>query len=266
MKKISKAQEPIELASYRRHNPDRTWQNLRDDEQQTYEIIRRQCLSDQGQLCAFCESRLPDTPIAQRVEHFHPKSNKRSGHNWALDWANMLAVCVGGTNSALQDHNGQYLEPMAANISCDAHKDHLIQKKKLPKTREGSFLNPMQIPTFPILFDLDKQTGEFCSNSVLCTQVTIPSNDFNSTSELIEKTIVVFNLNCDRLTQQRRQVLFSIEREKKKARQKGENPSEALSKLAERYFREKWPAFFTTRRILLGQYAENYLHRINYNG
>lgn len=185
MKRICKSDEREELEEltvHRQENPSGDWRTLKNENRDLYEKIRSQCIEDQGCLCGFCEIQLPDTPMGRRVEHFHPKSDKSPDHNWALDWNNMLAVCLGGCN------------------------------------------------------------------------------------QLVENTIRVLNLNCDRLNEERRKVLFSIEHEKKKARKRNQRPSTFLSSLAERYFSEKWPRFFTTRRILLGKYAEDYLQSISFNG
>lgn len=266
MKRICRGKEPEELSDYRRANPAGDWETLRNETPHLYEMIRRQCTADQGYLCGFCEIRLPETSMAQRLEHFHPKSDKSTDHNWALDWNNILGVCLGGCNPALGSYPGQYREPLPQNLSCDAHKDHLIGKGAVPPSCEGHLLNPMELMAFPCLFDLDKRTGELIPDSSNCEGVTISPNHYSTTEELVENTITVLNLNCDRLKVQRRQVLFSIEHEKKKARERRQTASQFLSSLAKRYFSAKWPSFFTTKRILLGRYAEAYLQSISFNG
>jgi uncharacterized protein (TIGR02646 family) len=267
MKRIEKSDEPPEFTIFRSSNPDANWERVRIAVSTSpYENIRNQCIADQGGLCGFCEIQLPDTPLGQRVEHFHPKSDTVGDHNWALYWNNMLAVCIGGSNDALTNYPGQYLEPLRENLSCDAHKDHLISKGKLSLCCEGYLLNPMEMPAFPCLFNLDKQTGELIPDQENCSKVIISPNQFPDTEALVDNTIRALNLNCDRLTKQRRQVLFSIEREKKNARQRGQTRDQLFSRLAVRYFRTKWPSFFTTRRILLGRYAETCLQRIPFDG
>ncbi len=269
MKRICKSDEREELEEltvHRQENPSGDWRTLKNENRDLYEKIRSQCIEDQGCLCGFCEIQLPDTPMGRRVEHFHPKSDRSPDHNWALDWNNMLAVCLGGCNSALGNYPGHHLEPLPQNLSCDAYKDYLIQRGNLPEACEGYLLNPLELMAFPCLFDLNRATGELAPNSRNCEGLPISPNHYSTMEELVENTIRVLNLNCDRLNEERRKVLFSIEHEKKKARKRNQRPSTFLSSLAERYFSEKWPRFFTTRRILLGKYAEDYLQSISFNG
>ena len=41
---------------------------------------------------------------------------------------------------------------------------------------------------------------------------------------------------------------------------------DVFNKLARQWFSQKYPSFFTTRRILLGKYAEEFLVKSSYNG
>jgi len=74
------------------------------------------------------------------------------------------------------------------------------------------------------------------------------------------------NLNCERLAARRRLLVLNIDQNKKTLRKKGISPTETPEKLASRYFRTKWPEFFTTLRCCLDQAAENYLRSVNYQG
>ena len=256
MKKIVKRTEPQSLTDYRQHNPQANWQEARNTG--PYAELKTTVFEDQGHLCAFCETRLPaSNPSHQRVEHFHPKSDTSDpNHNWTLDWGNMIGVCTGGSSQ------GEY--PTPANLSCDAYKDHLITKRKLAEDCEGYVLNPLRIINTPCLFQLDKRTGDLRPDPEACTQLADIDNRYESLVELVEKTIEILNLNCQRLRDDRLEVLKFYNQAATKAR-KGNN-RQYKTQLAESWLRRRWPSFFTTRRILLGQTAEQWLVEHEYRG
>lgn len=262
MKKINKSQPPNALTNYAVSYPNNDWDNdFRNDRNGiTYKTIKNLIFSDQGYLCAYCETRISNnTPNKQRVEHFHPKSDRSNPtKNWALDWNNIMGVCCGGEDVDKSKH------ALPANLSCDAYKNHLINKNKLPTACEGYLINPLQIPAFPCLFALEKRTGQLKPNMENCEQVDFEDNPYSTTTELIEKTIENLNLNCDRLNQQRLAVLHHYEQQVKKARQ--QNDRNVFSRLASQWFQRQWPSYFTTRRILVEQYAETYLQNMAFNG
>lgn len=258
MKKVNKSFPPNNLTEFAIQQPHSNWEEFRNiNLSEDYKTIKALIFSDQGGLCAFCEEK-PKEAYKQRIEHFHPKSDNTSqNHNWNLDWNNVIGVCLGGSDISLSAH------PLPENLSCDAHKDRLINKGILPTSCEGHLLNPLYIPTVPCLFDLDKRTGELKAKKDY-EKLHIEHNHYNTIEELIEKTIEYLNLNCDRLNQQRLAVLNQYNLALKKARVRQD--VNFLPKLAEHWFRTKWPSFFTTRRILLSHYAEKHLTIQNYNG
>ncbi len=210
-------------------------------------------------MCAFCENEVNETH-KQRIEHFHPKSDKTNpNHNWSLDWTNVIGVCFGGSGSDID----KSIHPLPANLSCDAYKDHLIVKNKLPIACEGYLINPLELPAFPCLFDFNKRTGELIPKDNYAG-IEFEDNQYGSTAELIAKTIEHLNLNCDRLNQQRLKVRDQYNQEIAKARKN--NDKAIFAKLAKRWFQKQWLPFFTTRRILLGNHAEIYLTNTNYSG
>jgi uncharacterized protein (TIGR02646 family) len=256
LKKIHKSQPPNKLTQYAQNHPKNDWDNdFRNDPD--YKIIKELIFKEQGGLCAFCETKVIQID-KQRVEHFHPKSDAANPHhNWALDWANVIGVCLGGSDVDKSIH------PLPANLSCDAYKDHLIVKKKLPIICEGHLLNPLELFAFSNLFELNKRTGELKPKADY-SGIEIENNQYSTTTELVKKTIEHLNLNCDRLNQQRLAVLNEYERVIKIAR--NQNDRDIFSKLSKHWLQTKWRSFFTTRRILLGQHAENYLQSIHYSG
>jgi uncharacterized protein (TIGR02646 family) len=261
LKKTNKSLPPNDLTRYAQNFPQHNWDvDFRNSNQGAeYKAIKELIFNEQGGLCAFCENEINDAH-KRRVEHFHPKSDiTNSNHNWALDWTNVIGVCLGGSDVDTSLH------PLPANLSCDAYKDHLIVKNKLPIACEGYLLNPLQLSAFPCLFDLNKRTGELkAKDGIDNEQINIENNHYNTVTELVEKTIEHLNLNCDRLNRQRLAVLKQYNQEIAKARKRQDR--DIFLKLAKRWFQSRWLSFFTTRRILLNQHAENYLININFIG
>jgi uncharacterized protein (TIGR02646 family) len=258
LKKIKKSPSPNALTLFSQKYPRGNWKMFRNSyKRKNYKITKALIFNDQGGLCAFCENLVNDV-TKQQIEHFHSKKDLNSHHNWTLDWSNMIGVCPGG-----KDVN-QNIHPLPANLSCDAYKDHLIVKNVLPIDCEDYLFNPLNLPAFPCLFDLDKRTGELKPKGNYDDVVLELENNYNTIPELVEKTIEHLNLNCDRLNQQRLAVLKQYNQEVAKARKNGDKT--VFTTLANRWFQQKWLPFFTTRRILLGHHAENYLSSYGYNG
>lgn len=267
MKRVIRRAEPGELAAYRAANPANSWDQMRGDAdgRTVYEVVRTQLIAGQGGLCSFCEIDIrANDPTRCRVEHFHPKSDTTTSHNWALDWQNMIAVCMGGSQRHQQPPHA--LEPLPENLSCDAHKDKMIQSRRLDEHCEGWIINPLDLPALPGLFFLEKGTGRLMPDEEACAGVGLPGNRHLNTQALVQSTIDMLNLNCDRLCQARLRLVWDIERNKKRLREQGANPQQSLRELAERYFRQRWPGFFTTIRFCLGAVAEQHLTDTGFQG
>lgn len=255
MKRVLKGNEPATLSQFRKACPSATWDQMRDDAlhggQNACKACRDQAIKNQHGLCAYCECKIsPEQPTHCRVEHFHPKSDISTSHNWALDWQNMLATCDGG------EKEGSDATPLPANLSCDVSK----------KARTIA-INPLKLPAFPNIFVFDKGTGHLAPDPTACAATAPPIN-----ADELKKTIEILNLNCERLARQRRQIVVNIDRNKKVLREKKYNPQTAQTAqtaqtlLIKRYFNTKWPEFFTTIHCCLGKAAEDHLSSINYNG
>jgi len=267
VKRVKIPEEPQELTEFRRRFPSNTWEQMREDGEGrvAYEIIRRTLIHGQGGLCAFCEVGIHDNdPLKCHVEHFHPKTDNSDAHNWALDWENMLAVCMGGS----QRHQSppHSLEPLEENLSCDAFKNKMIQSGRLSENCEGWIINPKEMPAIPLLFFLERNTGRLVPDETQCAGIEFENNEHSCTRLLVQNTIDMLNLNCDRLCQARKRIVWDIERNKKKLRKAGRSPQQALEELANHYFRKHWPAFFTTIRFCLGAAAEQYLADRGFQG
>ncbi|HBT97193.1 MAG TPA: TIGR02646 family protein [Desulfobulbaceae bacterium] len=255
MKRVEKGQEPEALLAFRQQQPDATWDEMRNEDRGAAEACWRQAIADQHGLCAYCERKIDGWPAhKRRVEHFHPKSDSSPDKNWHLDWQNMLACCDGGEKEGSEQH------PLPENLSCDAHKNHLSNEKKLPPQVESELYNPLHLPAFPNFFAFDKRTGELRADAAACAQTSLDAAK-------LTRSIEVSNLNCQRLKDRRRkEIVFNIERNKKTLRQKGYLPEQVPAALVKRYFNGKWPEFFTTIRCCLGKAAEDYLRAVNYQG
>lgn len=267
MKRVIRLDEPAELTAYRTENPANTWDQMRGDAlgRTAYEAVRRQLVTGQDGLCGFCEIGIHDIdPLRCRVEHFHPKSDNSTAHNWALDWQNMIAVCMGGSQRHQQPPHA--LEPLPENLSCDAYKDQMINTGLLAEHCEDWIIDPLELPAFPCLFFLEKSTGRLLPNADQCANTELPGNQHQNTQALVQHTIDMLNLNCTRLCEARKRVIWDIEHNKKKFRLQNINPKQALDTLAERYFRQHWPSFFTTIRLCLGTAAEQYLADTGFQG
>jgi uncharacterized protein (TIGR02646 family) len=266
VKRAHKDAEPASLLAFRLAQPRATWDELRNgalnDGQLAYQDIRACTHANQGGLCAYCEIDIRDNDsLKSRIEHFHPKSDTTTPTNWALDWPNLLAVCAGGSyRHGAVPHT---LEPLAENLSCDAHKDRLIQQGQLPEACEGLLLNPLLLPDTPSLFDVDKFSGRLRPHATNCeARAPWPGNRHANLEALVAHTILVLNLNCQRLCDARRTVIHDIERNKKRQRLAGAPPQQGLQRLAERYLQQAWPGFVTTIRICLGDAAERRLQAL----
>ena len=261
LKKINKSEPPNQLTTFFDSNPTASWEEFYNTELD-YDELKTLIFTDQGQLCAYCEQSLKTEGASKkRIEHYHSKSDKGNPTiNWALDWQNVIGVCLGGSyNDSYKDDSDFKKFPPPDNLSCDSYKGHLEIKNKLP----SDFLNPLEIIASPTLFDFDKATGKLRANENNCTAYQ-QEHDAPSLSELVFNTITVFNLNCDRLTDARLQVFRAYQRDIAKARKRKDE--QIHSKLVKQWLGEEWRCFFTTRRILLSTHAEKYLEDKEYQG
>jgi uncharacterized protein (TIGR02646 family) len=276
MKRVRKSEHPPDrLREYLKENPQGTWEGMRrwtkpDDRgaepygRRAAKDCRERAVEDQGGLCAYCESKIDvKGPQPCRVEHFHPKSDVAGDNNWGLDWLNMLAVCDGGQRSRKDELSPK---PSPANLSCDAHKNRVVQKADIAGQFEGQVLNPLELPSFPNLFAFDQVTGCLSANVEACTGLTWPHNNFSTTEELVENTIRVLNLNCKRLAARRRLIVDDIDYIKDKMISHDVPLEEIPAQLVRNYFGDRWPEFFTTLRCCLGPVVEDHLRDIDYQG
>lgn len=255
MKKINKGEEPNRFGAFKAAHPDALWEKDKDSTGEAfrccsarYHETQQQLRTDQGNLCAYCEQDLlAGTNGALddcRIEHFHPKSRREPGEpNWGLEWSNLLAVCCGGNQKNVVNHE-QRFDSESKNYSCDAPKgDHIL---------DAVILNPLQLPHHNI-WDFNRSTGLIIVNEHFCQ-----SNGVNA--EMARKTIDKLNLNSPRLARARKAVIESINSNIQKMVNSGRTMDDAIDLIAKSVLRKNkagdWPSFFSAIRSYLGQQAE----------
>lgn len=250
--------------------PTKLWNQFKDhNASRDYQQTKVQAFQDQGDLCAYCEIRIdPALKAKQELEHFHPKSSTHpapvSGAScWALDWENILGTCLGGADidqkAYQQQHPHLYTKQQQqdAVISCGARKaDTLLT---------GVIFDPRDLPAFPVLVTFNRSNGKLESDQGHC-QLFDQTKGWavGTTFRLMNNTIIELNLNSDRLCQNRLAVSYEFDRQLTRARQTQNR--QIHTQLATYWFQQKWPSFFTTRRLLLGSHAETWLQQNHYNG
>ncbi|ENX12333.1 TIGR02646 family protein [Acinetobacter sp. CIP 64.2] len=260
MKKINKSLPPNPLTVFYSVSEHKhlDWEDFRLHlKAKSYDQLKEIIFQDQGFLCGYCEDSVINIDKSKtQIEHFHDKSDKDlTITNWALDWNNVFGVCNAGVDE-------KEAHALPRNLSCDGHKNHIKNKSKKSASMEGEYLNPLEIP-YDLLFTFDKATGFLNPNLDICqTLHSYTPNNYRSFAELVQNTIDILNLNCDRLAQKRLTVLHEYNRLLKNARI-NKNP-QLLEQLPQQWFQKKWPSFFTVRRCLLGVRAEKYLKENGY--
>lgn len=256
MKKILKGVEPSRLVAYRQLHPSNNWKQFLKRSARKLQT-REQLVADQGGLCAYCEIDLKPASgggsVADlRVEHFHPKSDTSTTHNWDLDWQNLLGCCHGGAQRNVTDASQRFTSP---DSSCD-----------VPKGRnnwDNVILNPLHLPPFPCLFQYNRGTGAIVVNIEACRQASI-------SSDKAQDTIDKLCLDASRLRSLRKPVLDHVNDQLRRLLDSGNTLEEARSVVAQALLKKDgnnhWPAFFSAIRNYLGADAEKQLQAISYNG
>ncbi|MGI9274454.1 MAG: retron system putative HNH endonuclease [Endozoicomonas sp.] len=173
MKRIVKGAEPPLLTSYNTRTPQNTWEQFREGRSRRQQL-KRALRKGQGGLCAYCEIDLKESDdhgnADFRVEHFHPKSDPSSDHNWALDWQNLLGCCHGGNQRRVVDADERFTPP---DFSCDV--------PKADQVLDNVIFNPMEIPAFPCLFLVERSSGELKNNKPGCEAAGIAIDKVDNT-------------------------------------------------------------------------------------
>ncbi len=251
MKHIDKrAEEPERLRSYRLRYPDANWEAFRHS-RANYQAVKRAILEDQHGLCAYCEIAIqealrPGQVDDFRVEHFYPKSASRpGGHNFHLDWQNMLGVCHGGSQPKVEDALWRF-SPEQRDRSCDVLKGN--------KEVAGRILNPLLLPAQARIFSYNLYDGAMAVDRKTCPP---------ELERLAENTIKELNLNSPRLMRMRLEVIRTLFDAEVRYVDQGLEPEEVYRLLAEEWLQPDEEGnilpFFSVMRFYLGEAAEEVL-------
>lgn len=258
MKRVPKTPvTPAPLVAFQQADPMATWDKLRGEGRAVYDELCKTLQTDQAGLCAYCELEATKEANSLQVEHIVAKSHQDPACNWALHWPNLLAVCTGGSRWA--GEQDRYLEPLPDNLSCDQHKNHLVNTGSISEDSRGFIVNPLDLPAFPPLVAV-LHDGRLIPHPDACASVEISPNAYSTTEELIARSIEHLNLNCVRLCLARIAAAKNVSREMRETR------AELLCQrfLSLRHGRRR--RFFTVYRCRLGKAAEAYLAASGFRG
>ena len=249
MKRVYKCkEEPEGLKRYRTNYPWESWEHFRRRARRGYQEVKQQILLDQHGLCAYCEISIK---LAEeegevddfRVEHYYPKSaTTEYGHNYHLDWHNLLGVCHGGSQPSVPDAQWRYSK-QKNDRSCD------VPKGGKPIT--AMILNPLKIPGKVRIFCYTEHSGK-----MLVDKTTCPKKLWSKA----ERTIRELNLNAPRLMRMRLAVIQKLEDDIAAELEQGAQLEEVLAMLAETCLVPDYEGislpFFSVIRWYLGEAAE----------
>lgn len=122
---IRKTTEPRGLRRAKRQNRDLRYEIFADhvDYREAFKELRLSLLQEQGSVCCYCQQNIAfkddDTgKIRMKTEHFIPKNGPECDESKDLDYDNLLAACLGNSDSDKPNH-------------CDSSKDQ-YRLKVLP--------------------------------------------------------------------------------------------------------------------------------------
>lgn len=249
MKRVYKSkEEPEQLRLYRLHNPEETWEHFRRRSRYGYKQVKKAILQDQHGLCAYCEIsiKLAETENEVddfRVEHFYPKNaTQEHGHNYHLDWRNLLGVCHGGSQPYVPDAQWRY-SSQKRDRSCDV--------PKAGKEISEMILNPLKVPGKVRLFRYAEHNGRMYVDEKSCPR---------HLQLKARSTIKELNLNAPRLMRMRLAVIHKLEDEITEELAKGMPLDEILTVIAQSClvpdYQGRSLPFFSVIRWYLGEAAE----------
>ena len=152
----------------------------------SYRELRAALADNQRGLCAYCEMTIRGR--RHQIEHVIPRNALERGHAKALDIANMLACCMGGTapNIGLEEdgeaEEDRYREPVRDNMSCGQAKGD---------REEEGFIDPRTLPVTPSLAKV-MENGRIEVDEEACRIACFAP-------EHVALTIEVLNLNAERI-------------------------------------------------------------------
>lgn len=188
------AEEPEGLKRWRQgcSPSDWDWKAFLDGDPEAARELREALCAAQRGLCAYCEINIGDVR-PMRVEHFLPKGQVSARH---LDFRNLLAVCMGGTQRYPEQSEtlGHYNDASAP--TCDAAKGD-------QEPEDIGLTDPRQLPTDPCPFKLNRR-GELHAHGGR-------SQEAGLDARALERAVEALRLNEERLTEGRRAILRELD-------------------------------------------------------
>ena len=213
------------------------WEDFRSHNSgASYRELRDALTQNQHGLCAYCEIEIKGR--RRQIEHVIPQSSDKTK---ALDIANMVASCMGGTVSVSdEDH---YRMPLRHNMSCGPAKGN---------QNDENFIDPRILPVLPSLIRvIDNGLIEADKNACQLAGF-LPDH--------VTRTIEILNLNAERLRLAREKRWNGLEEELKQI-------EEELGKIDDQKINawirseltpdedDRLVSFFTTTRSFFGTFS-----------
>ena len=114
----------------------------RHDAGASYRKLAEALMDIQHGLCGYCEIDIVEGD--RQVEHVVPQSDPQQGVANALDYANLIACCKGGTLHTEDDERRR--NPVNRNRSCGEAKGDLV---------DADFIDPRSLPALPSLLQVN---------------------------------------------------------------------------------------------------------------
>lgn len=180
MKKIREFNDPTPgLAAYLASvGAKANWSEFRSHTSgASYEELRESLTRNQRGLCAYCEDGIDGW--RRQVEHVIPRSDAESGQARALDIANMVVCCPGGTLPVIDSEESALKR---GEPSCGQAKANQIDER---------FVDPRVLPALPSLLRVI-DNGFIEADETACQMAGFPP-------DRVTRTIEILNLNSERL-------------------------------------------------------------------
>ena len=142
--------------------------------------LRDTLARNQHELCAYCEIDIRQPP--RQLEHVVPRSDAALGERKALDVANMVACCLGGTvRPPGPEHAGEdrYRAPVGRNMSCGQAKGN---------ENDGAFIDPRALAESPSVMTVGRD-GRIEADEAACQAARV-------VAEPVTRTIKILRLNA----------------------------------------------------------------------
>ena len=178
MKRIRTLEGPTPgPARYLAHaGAEATWERFRRNQDHRHELAEALAYL-QRRLCGYCEINLREGD--RQIEHVIPRSDPKHGVARALDPANLIVCCLGGTRKADDEHS---LPTTPASVRCGQDKTN---------SANPDFIDPRTLPALPALTRV-RYDGRIEADQDVCERVGF-------SAKAINKTINTLGLNVERL-------------------------------------------------------------------